>query len=151
MEIKLTTFSLGSNRWRRKNLLRYIHCSSLKLACTIAIGAAMPSFNSTCSGVSAFDDPAFCKIMNNIKALYFQYGFDTVFAPVVEPIKYATPCVVGVFEIHTHSMSVENLSQWHLFERWCPRADLNHRNEGLQSGNIWLIYFNQYDPHRYIW
>ena len=32
----------------------------------------MPSFNSTCSGVSAFDDPAFCKIMNNIKALYFQ-------------------------------------------------------------------------------
>jgi hypothetical protein len=55
------------------------------------------------------------------------------------------------FEIHTHSMSVENLSQWHLFERWCPRADLNHRNEGLQSGNIWLIYFNKYDPHRYIW
>ena len=68
------------------------------MACTIAIGAAMPSFNSRCSGVSAFDDPAFCRITNNIKALYFQYGFDTVFAPIVEPIKHATPCVVDLLK-----------------------------------------------------
>ena len=41
-------------------------------------------------------------------------------------------CVWCVFESHTHSVSVQKLSHWYYFEKWCPGAESNHRHEDFQ-------------------
>lgn len=155
MESELTTFSLGSNRWRRKHLLRYIHfsflISFLKVGLHNRNRRSHAIFQLHVQRCFCFRRP--CILQNNeqhksfVLPIWFRHSVCTYSRAhqTCDTLRSLS------FEIHTHSMSGENLGQWHLFERWCPRADLNHRNEGLQSGNIWLIYFNQYDPHRYIW
>ena len=49
-------------------------------------------------------------------------------------------CVWCVFEFHTHSVSVRNLSHWNCFEKWCPGAESNHRHEDFQSTALPLSY-----------
>ena len=151
MEIELTTFSLGSNRWRRKHLLRYIHCSFLKIGLHNRNRRSHAIFQLHVQRCFCFRRP--CILQNNeqhknfVLPIWFRHSVCTY----SRAHQTCDTLRSWSFEIHAHSMSVENLSQWHLFERWCPRADLNHRHEGSQSGTIWLIYFNKYDPHKYIW
>ena len=49
-------------------------------------------------------------------------------------------CVWCVFESHTYSVSVQKLSHWYCFEKWCPGAESNHRHEDFQSTALPLSY-----------
>ena len=60
-------------------------------------------------------------------------------------------CVWCVFESHTHSVSVQKLSHWYCFGKWCPGAESHHWHEDFQCRWCNLYIYKQWLACQYFW